>query len=76
MKESNRRIRARALRAAMAGILAGASFAAIGCEKSSEAADTTAAADANGCNGANGCSAESEGKGDTTKHAEATADAK
>jgi len=77
MKESNRRTRSRALRAAMAGILAGASFAAVGCEKSSDAATATAAADTNGCNGPNGCSGESDGKGDTAKkHAEATADAR
>ena len=60
MKESNRRTRSRALRAAMAGILAGASFAAVGCEKSSDAATATAAADTNGCNGPNGCSGESQ----------------
>jgi hypothetical protein len=77
MKESNRRTHSRALRAAMAGILAGASFAAVGCEKSSDAATATAAADTNGCNGPNGCSGESDGKGDTTKkHAEANADAR
>ena len=75
MKESNRRTRSRALRAAMAGILAGASFAAVGCEKSSDAETATAAADTNGCNGPNGCSGESDGMGDTTKkHAEATAE--
>ena len=77
MKESNRRMGSRALRAAMAGILAGASFAAVGCEKSSDAVTATAAADTNGCNGPNGCSGEGDGKGDTTKkHAEATADAR
>lgn len=56
----------RALGAALAGILAGASFA-IGCGEASEAAATPT--EANGCNGPNGCGGESE-SGDATQHAQ------
>ena len=80
MKRSNKRSRSRrAIGAAVAGILAGASLA-VGCGQTSEAKSATVAEasdDANGCNGPNGCGSESESeKGDTAKHAEATADAK
>jgi hypothetical protein len=76
MKQARNRSRARqALGAAMAGILAGASLAAIGCGQTSEAAGT--ATEANGCNGPNGCGSEAESEqGDTAKHAEANAEAK
>ncbi len=72
MKRSSTRGRSgRALGAAVAGILAGASLA-IGCGETSEA--TATPTEANGCNGPNGCSGESP-EGDTAKHAEVTADA-
>jgi hypothetical protein len=74
MKRSNRRSPSRrALGAAVAGILAGASFA-LGCGQASEAG-VGAAAEANGCNGPNGCGSESEtdGKGEAGQHAVADA---
>ena len=75
MKRSNRRSTSRrALGAAVAGIIAGASLA-LGCGQTSEAG-VGAAAEANGCNGANGCGAEGMGEnGGEAKHAAADADA-
>ena len=76
MKRSNRRSPSRrALGAAVAGILAGASLA-LGCGQASEAG-VGPTAEANGCNGPNGCSSGDE-MGDesgTGKHAQAVADA-
>jgi len=75
MNRSNRRNRSRrALGAAVAGILAGASIA-VGCGQASEAKGGTPA-EVNGCNGPNGCSSdETRDKGSAAKHAEAVADA-
>jgi hypothetical protein len=71
MKRSKTRSRSRrALSAAVAGILAGASFA-LGCGEASEA--TATPSEANGCNGPNGCGGEA-GEGDA-KHADASTDA-
>jgi hypothetical protein len=61
----------RALGAAVAGILAGASLA-LGCGQTSEA--TASPTEANGCNGPNGCSGESAEQGDA-QHAAAESDA-
>ena len=76
MTRSNRRNRSRrALSAAVAGILAGASLA-LGCGPASEA-NTDPTAEANGCNGPNGCGSDEgmEEKGGAAQHAEAVADA-
>ena len=72
MKRSNTRIRA--LSAAVAGILAGASLA-LGCGQASEA-NAGATTEANGCNGPNGCGSEGmEDEGEAAQPAEAVADA-
>jgi hypothetical protein len=69
MKTSGSRRRARALSAALAGIVAGSTLAA-GYARTAAAAPTglgkavAAEDDSNGCNGPNGCSGEDEGKTD------------
>jgi hypothetical protein len=71
----NRSRSRRALGAAVAGILAGASFA-LGCGSASEAG-VKPTVEANGCNGPNGCGSEDDmgDEGGTGKHAEEVADA-
>jgi hypothetical protein len=63
----------RALGAAVAGILAGASLA-LGCGQASEATGGPAT-EANGCNGPNGCGGESAEQGAGAQHAQAESDA-